>query len=266
MPIGDYYAIISKKPLGKFIYRLFGTLDLHTHIRLREVMHFFQDYLDQFSNIKILELGCGSGVNAFEIYKIACKKHTHLNYTGVDLSFEEIKTANSFLQVFLNMKAEISFYQEDAINFLKRHKDLKERADIILMADIIEHIKDPQKLISFSAEYLKNNGFFVVSVPTPLYPKIFGRKFHNKIGHLRDGYSLDQLDELFHSVGCQRIMYKYNTGILSNVGCWLYYNKLNFNNGYINLLKQIILYPFKFLDFYNNLKTSCSLFAVYSKK
>ncbi len=136
---------------------------------------------------------------------------------------------------------------------------------MILFIDIIEHIKNPQELINLSKNKLKNNGIFIVSVPTPLYPKIFGRKFHNKIGHLVEGYSITKIDELFNNCNCQRIIYQYNTGIFSNIGCWLYYNKLIFNNKYLNLLKCLFLYPFIFLDFYNDSKISCSLFAVYKK-
>lgn len=262
MPIGDFYSINSNKKITKYIYKLFGTLDLHSHIRLKPVINFVSKYINDRADlsIKILEVGCGSGVNAFEVYK---KTNTNFNYIGVDIDSQSINTANQILKSFQKIKAEICFYRKSAEKFLEEYNGYK--FDIILLADIIEHIKNPQQLLSISEKFLENNGLFVISLPTPLYPKIFGKKFAAEIGHLVDGYSLSRLDELFKNINCKRIIYKYNTGLFSNIGCWLYYNKLNFNNGYINLLKQFILYPFRFLDFYNNSKISCSLFAVYQK-
>ena len=267
MPIGDFYATISEKLLGKFVYRLFGTMDLHTHIRLRAMISFLKDYFNQCSieNVEILELGCGNGINAFEIHKITSKEKINFNYIGVDLASKAIETANEFLRAMPDMRGEVSFYQEEAISFLEKEPSLK--FDVILLIDIIEHVKDSKKLLSLCKKHLKRGGLFIISVPTPLYPKFFGRKFHAQVGHIVDGYSLSQIDEYLQSFNCQRMIYKYNTGLFSNLGCWLYYNKLNFsNNRYFRFLKAVLLYPFKFLDFINNQRLSCSLFVVYKNE
>jgi len=266
MPIGDYYSIISKRRIAKSIYKLLGTLDLHTHIRLKPIIAFLQKYFENSLNsqIRILEIGCGVGVNAFELCKMAEKLDIDLHYIGVDLSYKAISAANKVLLSFPSTKSEICFFHDDANRFLEKYKGSS--FDLILLIDIIEHIKNPRKLLYLSKKFLNDNGLFIVSVPTPLYPKIFGRRFHNRIGHVVDGYSVSQLDSLFTDIGYQRIMYKYNTDFFSNKGCWLYYNKLNFNNKYFNFLKSLILYPFKFLDAYNNPQLSCSLCAVYGKK
>lgn len=267
MAIGDCYSVISKINICKVIHKVLGTVDLHTHIRVRPVISFFEKYFSDFSSntkIRILELGCGCGINGYEIYKIAKKINVDLYYIGVDLSAEAINEANCILHTFQNIKERFSFQQEDANIFLKKYKGPP--FDIILLIDVIEHIEHPEETLQLSKNILKQGGFILVSVPTPLYPKIFGKDFALKIGHLVDGYSLSQLDELFKGIDCQMVTYNYNTGIFSNIGCWLYYNKLNFNNKYLNFFKSLILYPFKFLDLYNNYKISCSLFAVYMKK
>jgi SAM-dependent methyltransferase len=265
MVIGNYYSTISGKKVLRIIYKFLGTLDLHTHIRLKPVIKFFRKYFNNIdlNCVRILEPGCGSGVNAFEIYKLAIKKEICLNYIGLDLNLKSINNANFILQSFQNIKGKISFLQDDAIAFLEKQQSLQ--VDVVLLVDIIEHIMSPEKLIVLSKKVLKDNGIFIVSVPTPLYPKFLGREFHNKIGHQIDGYSLELLDRLFDEVGYKRREFRYNTGFVSNIGCWLYYNKLNFKNKYLNFLKELILYPFKFLDFYNSAKVSCSLFAIYEK-
>jgi hypothetical protein len=133
--------------------------------------------------------------------------------------------------------------------------------------DILEHVAEPQKMLEVADCFLKENGFFAVSVPTPNYPKIFSRKFHNRIGHLVDGYSIQQLDRLFiGSLGFNRILHSYNTGLLSNIGCWLYYNIFGACNKYLNFLNLIMLYPLLGADWYNSSAESCTLFAVYRKR
>ncbi len=264
MVIGNNCATNAENKTVKIIYKLIGTLDLHTHIMLKPMINFLMRYLNNFSiKVNILELGCGIGVNAFEAYKIAKRNNTELFYVGVDLSSKSINYAKDILRSIRDIKGKISFFQENAISFLEKNNFMQ--MDMILLIDIIEHVKDPQKLVFLCDKHLKNNGLLLVSVPTPLYPIYFGRNFHIKIGHLVDGYSLVQLDKLFDNIGCQRIMHRYNTGIFSNMGCWLYYNKLSITNKYFNFLKSLFLYPFRFLDFYNNDKVSCTLFAVYKK-
>lgn len=268
MAIGNYYSRISKNRVARFVINLLGVVDLHTHIRLKPVVGFFKEYFKSSiannTTIRILELGCGVGINAFEIHNIAKKTNVDFDYIGVDLSLPAIETANQVLQSFQHMKPKISFYQEDAGRFLEKY--LGPPFDVVLLIDIIEHIRNPQKLICSLVPFLKDNGIFVVSVPTPQYSKIFGRDFTSKIGHLVDGYSLLQLEKLFKNLNCHRTISKYNTGLFSTIGCWLYYNKLSFSNKYFNFLKWVALYPFKFLDFYNNPQVSCSLFVVYKRK
>ncbi len=76
MSIGNYYYLNSRTKTMKFIVKLLGTLDLHTHIRLKPLIVFLSKYLNNINKgdyIDIIELGCGNGVNVFEIYKIAKK-------------------------------------------------------------------------------------------------------------------------------------------------------------------------------------------------
>ncbi len=138
---------------------------------------------------------------------------------------------------------------------------------------MIEHIQNPEELLANCISHLKHDAIVIVSVPTPLYPKFFGRKFHYSIGHLRDGYTIEELDELFNSCGFDRLNFGYNTGFPANIGCWLYYNKPNLKNKYLKFLKHLILLIFfKFFDvlgvsdIFNGPNLSCTLFAVYKKR
>jgi len=265
MPIGDYYSLVSGNRLVSLIHKLLGTPDLHTQIKFKPVIKFIKKYLNSFSSsqLKILDLGCGMGIGAFEIEKAIKNKNIDLDYVGVDVSEYAICGAKRVLKEHQNIRRKISFFQEDAGLFLKKNNNLK--ADIVLLLDIIEHVKNPQDLIAMSDKILLSNGLFVVSVPTPIYPKIFGRKTHIKVGHLVEGYSESQLDGLFLKMNYQKVMREYNTGMPAIISCWLSYNIFSSENKYFNFFKFLFLYPFKFLDFYNGPKVSTSLFAVYKK-
>lgn len=266
MIIGNYYYILSEKKSVRFIYKLLGTIDLHSHIRLKPVFKFIKKFLsDKSSNdIKILELGCGSGVSAFEINKISNKNNFAFDYIGIDSAEELISISNKILKSINPLNNKITFIKDEAINFLK--DNIKLKADVILLLDIIEHLNEPQILLYLSNQLLKNEGVFLVSVPTKLYPKYFGYKFHKEIGHQVDGYSLTELKEMFNKIGCELAFYKYNTGILGKYGCCLYYKIFYTNSRFLEILKWLILFPFKYFDLINNSKVSCSLFAVFKKK
>lgn len=265
MPIGDTYHIKGNNIASRIFQKLFGTPDLHTHLRLCPLIAFFGKSADDHKagTIKVIEPGCGNGVNAFELVKAAGKRGKDMRYTGIDMNGQDIDKAKD-LAAALDKEGLLDFRHGDAVEALRGMEEAT--ADMILLIDIIEHVADAGELVVAAYDRLKVNGFLAVSVPTRLYPKVFGRKFHERIGHLKDGYSLEELDNLFKDLNCSRIESVYNTGLFASIGCWLYYSVLNSTNNFFTFLKAIILYPFIWLDIYNSPRVSCTLFAVYRKK
>ena len=266
MPIGSSYVFITKNMLSRSFFTLFGTPDLHTHIRLRPIIRFFEAYVNDREKmpIVVLELGCGSGIGAFEFSKIAIRRNNDLKYIGIDIDEREIRVANEILRLY-KPHGSFAFHTGDALSFLEDNRSFK--ADVILLADVIEHLEDPKRLLVAANNALAEKGLLVISVPTPLYRKMFGEKFHHKVGHVSNGYLLENIDRLMLESGkdLTRITYKYNTGLFGAVGCWLYYNLFNIDNRYFTFFKSAILLPFAFLDFLNGSRVSCTLFAVYGK-
>lgn len=265
MPVGGIFYKVGKNAAVRIYYRIFGTPELHTHLRLRPVITFFKKFVrtSPLGQIGILEPGCGSGINAFELVKICGRTGKELHYTGFDLNGADIEKAKG-LSGRIDKSGQIKFNNVDAVKGLKDSSGAN--ADIILLIDIIEHVPDPGALIAQAHKCLKAGGLFMVSVPTPLYPKVFGRRFHKSIGHLKDGYLIEELDRLFTgALKCRRIETSYNTGMIANLGCRLFYNALGTDNKYLTFLKGLMLYPFIWLDLYNSAAVSCTLFAVYEK-
>lgn len=253
MRAGKYLKkIYHKNKFYKLILNTFGILDLHTQIRVKPLLKFLKKNIDLFKDKLILDLGCGSGNNCFEINYYTKTKQS----IGVDINQELIEYASQQAEE-LELSQIINFYHEDILSFKKN-----EKYDVVILFDILEHINDPSQIFRFIQKNISEQGIVLVSVPTYLYKKMFGIKFHNYVGHVKDGYSFEEISDLFKHYGFYVYYYKYNTGLFANLGCALYY-RFDLRNKYLTLLKQLIFYPFSYLDFFNNKYLSCSIFIVF---
>lgn len=89
-----------------------------------------------------------------------------------------------------------------------------ETFDQIFLVDVIEHVQDDNRVLSEAGRTLREGGKVEISTPTPLYPKVFGRAFHERIGHVRDGYALDELTERLKAASFRVSHEGQNTGLL----------------------------------------------------
>ena len=106
------------------------------------------------------------------------------------------------------------------------------------------------------------NLIYVISVPTHKYPKVFGREFHKKVGHVVEGYNLAELEKLFSKIGKQPSRVSYNTGIWGNIGANIFYDM---GKTLPIVVREIIIKPFLLFDM-NGKKVSSSLFAVFGEE
>lgn len=96
----------------------------------------------------ILDVGCNKGY-----LKILAKDN---NFSGIDINSKDLEQAKKvgYREVY---KSDLNKY-----NSLK----LKERFDIIVFADILEHLLHPDEVLVYFAEnYLRKNGKVLISLP-----------------------------------------------------------------------------------------------------
>ena len=106
------------------------------------------DYLKSLNknNLKILDVGCSKGFIGKSL------QNSGFEFYGVEYSKEDAKEAKKYYK-------EIKVLDLD-----KKKPSCKNNSfDIIIMADIIEHLKDSLGIVKYFAECLKKDGIMIIS-------------------------------------------------------------------------------------------------------
>ncbi len=256
MSIGSYTSKLPGSPVKRTWKRIFGTLDLHSHTRLRPVLRHAERYSTgrRPRTIRALEVGCGAGTNLFEL----AQRVPGLTGVGFDVDSEAVTVADrTARQLFPNR---LAFLAADACRDSTRGE-----FDIILLIDVLEHLATPKAVLEMVSRRLRPGGELLVSVPTPRFPRVFGERFHRAIGHVVPGYDLPALNALVPR-DLELVAHQYNTGLVASIPCALYYRMgrwwppTPWARGFLTALH--LLRP---ADVLNGPGRSCSLFAAYRR-
>ena len=121
----------------------------------------------------ILEIGCGKGGNLVPFLEMGCK------CTGIDISAGDIEFAGVNLQNYV-INGQLSLVASDIYKV-----DIKSvgKFDFIFMKDVIEHIPNQEKFMSFLKNFLNPNGSILFAFP-PWYMPFGGHQqvCRNKYG------------------------------------------------------------------------------------
>ena len=115
-------------------------------------------YIEQFKSItgreRILEIGCGEGGNLFPFAQLGC------DVTGIDLSSSRIKQAK---ELFLTHDSHGTFTIGDFFQLPPPDQET-EKYDVILLHDVIEHIADKVRFLSYARRFLKSHGVIFIDI------------------------------------------------------------------------------------------------------
>ena len=95
----------------------------------------------------VLDVGCGSGILGAELKKKGCTVY------GLDYDVESLQIAKTRLDYVMRVDIEKSIPK------------LKKQFDVIIFADILEHMRFPDKVLKQYLSFLKQNGRIIVSLP-----------------------------------------------------------------------------------------------------
>ncbi len=134
---------------------MFSFEDTYGHgKRLHFIKQSIEDYCQKNNkdkkNIKILDIGCGTGIGiTFPIASLGYK------IIGVDIDKNSIHYANK-----INIYPKADFVAGD----LKDLMDLTD-FDIIICSEVLEHVSNPEDFLMFLTTRIKSDGIIILTVP-----------------------------------------------------------------------------------------------------
>jgi 2-polyprenyl-3-methyl-5-hydroxy-6-metoxy-1,4-benzoquinol methylase len=131
----------------------------------------------------ILDVGCGLGANAIPLAKAG------LNVTAIDISQNLVDAAKEKAKA---EGADIEFIVGDVTK-----TKLSKKYETILMADVLEHVEDDEKLIGDMKKLLTDNGTIIAIVPAL---ESLRCPRDDAVGHIRR-YGKSELREKFMGQG-----------------------------------------------------------------
>ena len=115
---------------------------------------------NSLKNLRVLDIGCGGGLLCEPLSRLGAK------VVGIDASEKNIKIAKTHAKES-NLK--ISYYCASPENFVHR-----EKFDVILNMEIVEHVQDINLFLKESSKFLKKNGImFIATLNKTLKSYIF---------------------------------------------------------------------------------------------
>jgi 2-polyprenyl-6-hydroxyphenyl methylase/3-demethylubiquinone-9 3-methyltransferase len=100
-------------------------------------------------NIKILDIGCGGGLLSEPLSRLGA------TVTGIDASDRNIKIAKMHLK---KSKLDVDYYCSSPDKFV-----VKEKFDVVLNMEIVEHVDNVDFFLLKSSELLKKNGLMFIA-------------------------------------------------------------------------------------------------------
>ena len=235
MPYGSRTMLITagNRPRWRFVRSLFatfiGAIEPHSHIRWSAIKRGLDSLQLPLHPAHVLEVGCGGGEMTLEL---AAMLKPDL-FMACDLANPSLSRA----------VASCAIADATHLPFASNSQDL------VTILDVIEHIELDNDVLREVIRVLQPGGHVLISVPTPEYPRWFGRSFHESLGHVRDGYTPDQLVAMVERVGLEPLLVRSYTGVLFLAFAAFYYRYLR-SNVFASALAVAVSKPLVLADRY----------------
>lgn len=233
-PIKNIFErFINKYPASRVaFFKILDTLFLRSwyiHRELRRIRKALGT-----KEISIYDAGCGYGQYSY----FMSKKLKPNKLLSIDVKEEWINNLKNFFAGNNN----ISLKVEDLTQI-----DYKEKFDLILCVDVMEHIEDDMKVFKNYANALKKGGRVIISTPS-----IYGGSDVHHEGeesfieeHARDGYSYEDIKEKAEKAGLEVEDFKFSYGTTGAIAWKL---AIKYPILMVNLSKiLLVLLPFYYL-------------------
>ncbi len=178
--------------MNKFIYHRYNNDEFHTHVKLLKRVP---------ANSTVLEIGSATGYLTEKLLAKNCKV----------ISVEKDKVMAAYAKNKLNS----TIINCDVGKIEKHLSAEKNKFDVILLADVLEHLSDPYEVVETLKKYMKPKSKMIISVPNIANFAIrfnllfFGRFDYQNFGildktHLKF-FTKDTIERLFSDTGLKVI-------------------------------------------------------------
>ena len=161
---------------------------------------------------KVLDIGCTTGKLAKALKKKKCQ------VTGIDIDQTSLSLARKYCQNTILVDV------EDRKVLAKKLRG--EKFDVVVLGDVLEHLKYPEELLVALKKHLKQNSFIISSIPNSAFiwmrmKFLLGNFNYSKNGGLMDEdhlrfYSFQTAQALFERSGYKIISVKPSSHGINN--------------------------------------------------
>ncbi len=127
-------------------------------------------------NSTILDVGCGSGNISEKLILRGCKVY------GIEISEDAVQKARGKM-------TDVIVGDIEGIEHLPWREKF---FDIIILADVLEHLKNPLKVLLKLKSYLKDDGIFLISMPNIAFWRIRLALLVGKFNYSQNGGIMDE--------------------------------------------------------------------------
>ena len=198
---GQEKWICEPNLLKRWAYRLFGEVHVPGRLRAAYIQREMRRLGLTKASLRMLDAGSGRGDLAIHM----AKRFPAWQVVGLELEPE--KVANSRLIAERLGLKNIEFCEGSLETF-----EAESKFDLIVNADVMEHIQDDRKVIANLCRALRPGGHIILtspSVPQRKHLRLVAWREKrigfqpSDYGHVRAGYSREDLDEKFAAVGAR---------------------------------------------------------------
>lgn len=232
----EQWIVQPSLPRKLFIY-FFGPLGVNSRIRSAHILNQILSSHLLREKAKVLDVGFGHGYALFYL----SQRFPQCHFTGIDINKEMVENG----QVIASRKRikNLSFIHGDIQSI-----ELNEKFDVILSADVLEHIHDDLGTVRKLRFMLSDGGNLILHLPkkySQAWRFLPSFKTYKTPDHVREEYTYEEINRLLQQGGfnIKSIKFSYSKwGELAFETNYLFFSK-----GYLRIIFALFFHPISIL-------------------
>lgn len=154
------------------------------------------DMLDRKTDevFSVLEIGCDCGVTLLEIKN----RFPNVKTYGYEINPNAVDIAKNFAEV------EVGNVEDEQFSYDK------EQFDYIIFGDVLEHLHNPERVITYCRSFLKESGCIIASIPNLMHISVIGKLLEGKFEYTDTGlldrthihfFTFNEILHMFNNAG-----------------------------------------------------------------